>query len=59
MGGEAAGRLIAEWVRDNGKLVDPALWRPSVPDGTLRGRMSGMQLCDLRPEAGVVPTPSE
>ena len=29
---EAAGRPIADWVRANGKLVDPALWRSIVPE---------------------------
>jgi 4-amino-4-deoxy-L-arabinose transferase-like glycosyltransferase len=29
---EAAGRPVADWVRANGTLVDPALWRSSVPE---------------------------
>ncbi|MCX7172841.1 MAG: glycosyltransferase family 39 protein [Proteobacteria bacterium] len=44
MGADAAGKPIAEWVKSNGKLVDPALWRPS------RGRNT-MELYDLRPQA--------
>jgi hypothetical protein len=32
LGAEAAGRPVADWVRANGKLVDPALWRSSVPE---------------------------
>lgn len=32
LGTEAAGRPVADWVRANGKLVDPALWRSSVPE---------------------------
>jgi 4-amino-4-deoxy-L-arabinose transferase-like glycosyltransferase len=31
MGGLTAGRPVADWVRANGTLVDPALWRASVP----------------------------
>jgi len=45
MGAEIAGRPIADWVRANGKPVDPALWR-----GTRRG----LALYDLRPDLGVV-----
>ncbi len=50
MGARTAGKPVADWVRANGKLVDPTLWR------TIRTRDS-MQLYDLRPEAGLVPTP--
>jgi 4-amino-4-deoxy-L-arabinose transferase-like glycosyltransferase len=49
MGAEIAGRPIADWVRANGKPVDPALWR-----GTRRG----LALYDLRPDLGVTrPSP--
>lgn len=45
MGGLAAGRPIADWVRANGTLVDPALWRASVPaapaDEQRRARRDG------------------
>ena len=46
LGAEAAGRPIAEWTRQNGTRVDPALWREHA-------RGSSFQLYDLRPEAGV------
>ncbi len=49
MGAGAAGKRVADWVRANGKLVDPALWR------TIRTTDS-MQLYDLRPETGLVLT---
>jgi 4-amino-4-deoxy-L-arabinose transferase-like glycosyltransferase len=49
MGAEVAGRPIADWVRANGKLVDPALWR---------GSRRGLALFDLRPDRGLVPAPS-
>jgi len=49
MGAEIAGRPIADWVRANGKPVDPALWR-----GTRRS----LALYDLRPDLGVIrPSP--
>jgi 4-amino-4-deoxy-L-arabinose transferase-like glycosyltransferase len=44
MGADIAGRPIADWVRANGKPVDPALWR-----GTRRG----LALYDLRPDLGL------
>jgi 4-amino-4-deoxy-L-arabinose transferase-like glycosyltransferase len=47
---DVAGRPIAEWVRANGKLVDPELWRPPA----LEARR-GMRLYDLRPDTGLVP----
>ena len=46
MGGDAALAPMADWVRANGALVDPALWRP---DGRRRGRTADWQLYDLRP----------
>ncbi|MBI5606437.1 MAG: glycosyltransferase family 39 protein [Deltaproteobacteria bacterium] len=33
MGAEAAGKPIADWVRENGKPVDPSLWRSINPMG--------------------------
>ena len=42
MGAEIAGRPIAEWVRANGKPVDPALWR---------GSRRGLALYDLRADS--------
>jgi 4-amino-4-deoxy-L-arabinose transferase-like glycosyltransferase len=47
MGAETAGQPIADWVRTNGKLVDPALWRTE--------RRGPMTLYDLRPHLGLVP----
>ena len=46
MGAEAASRPIADWVRANGKLVDPALWRSSP--------RSAMTLYDLRSDVGLI-----
>jgi 4-amino-4-deoxy-L-arabinose transferase-like glycosyltransferase len=43
MGADAAGKPTADWVRANGKLVDPILWRSSR-------RRSSMELYDLRPD---------
>ncbi len=49
MGARAAGKQVTHWVKANGKLVDPALWRTiSTTDS--------MQLYDLRPEDGLVLT---
>jgi len=50
MGADAAGKPVADWVRSNGKLVDPALWRAS------RNR-SNVELYDLRPDTALVPVP--
>lgn len=44
LGGEAAGRPLADWVRAHGTPVDPALWRP--------GRRTTMTLYDLNPVPG-------
>jgi 4-amino-4-deoxy-L-arabinose transferase-like glycosyltransferase len=49
LGAEVAQEPIAQWVRSNGKLVDPALWRPSG------SRRTAMRLYDLRPDAALVP----
>ncbi|TSA47552.1 MAG: hypothetical protein D4R56_01960 [Deltaproteobacteria bacterium] len=48
MGADAAGKPVADWVRANGKLVDPTLWR------SLRSR-GRVGLYDLRPDAALVP----
>ena len=62
LGGETALKPMADWVRANGKPIEPALWRQGIaedgqpsPGGDSRTRR--MQLYDLRPRAGVVPTP--
>ena len=51
MAARAAGKQVAHWIRANGKLVDPALWRTI-------STTHGMQLYDLRPEAGLVQIPA-
>jgi 4-amino-4-deoxy-L-arabinose transferase-like glycosyltransferase len=59
-GGETANLAVAEWIRSNGTLVDPELWRADIAGGaTTRGRLriAGMQLYDLRPGAGLVTLP--
>jgi len=52
MGADDAGKPVADWVRSNGKLVEPALWRAG------RGG-SSVDLYDLRPEAGLIPAPQK
>ena len=37
MGSEEAEKPIADWVHENGKLVDPALWRTIIPEGRISG----------------------
>jgi len=49
LGAEVAQEPIAQWVRSNGTLVDPALWRPPG------SRRTAMRLYDLRPDAALVP----
>jgi hypothetical protein len=71
LGVEAVGRELAEWVRANGRPVDPALWRAVAGDGapadeSARGSsgraraavVRRMQLYDLRPATALVPVPS-
>jgi len=53
LGAEVAQEPIAQWVRSNGRLVDPALWRPSG------SRRTAMRLYDLRPAAALVPALSD
>lgn len=70
-GGGFGGRMtgaqaeIAKWVRENGKPVDPALWKPALPPtptptpgagnfggrgfGGRRGTLANLELYDLRP----------
>lgn len=47
LGGEAALRPVADWVRSSGSLVDPARWDPEGRRGA--GRAGEVQLYDLRP----------
>jgi len=53
LGAEVAQEPIAQWVRSNGRLVDAALWRPPG------SRRTAMRLYDLKPDAALVPAPSE
>jgi len=55
LGGEVAGQPVADWVRAHGALVDPRLWRSSERvSWRLAARRAGMELYDLRPDAGLV-----
>ncbi len=62
---------IAKWVRENGKPVDPTLWKPALPPapipaqnanqgpggwGGRRGGLAYLQLYDLRPDKETQPT---
>jgi 4-amino-4-deoxy-L-arabinose transferase-like glycosyltransferase len=51
LGAEDAGRPISEWVRANGRLVDPTLWR------SIGGRLTRMSLYDLKPDTALYPAP--
>jgi len=42
LGADRAGAPVAQWIRENGRPVDPSEWRGS-------GRMAAMTLYDLRP----------
>jgi 4-amino-4-deoxy-L-arabinose transferase-like glycosyltransferase len=53
LGAEVTQEPIAQWVRSNGRPVDPALWRPAG------GRRTAMRLYDLRPDVALVPAPGE
>jgi hypothetical protein len=46
LGGEAALRPVADWVRSTGSPVDPALWGA---EGPRTGRAGELQLYDLKP----------
>jgi 4-amino-4-deoxy-L-arabinose transferase-like glycosyltransferase len=54
--GEPPQRPVADWIKSNGTLVDPARWRsmPARPAGT--GRNVNPELHDLRPAAALAPT---
>jgi hypothetical protein len=57
LGGEAAVRPVAEWVRAHGAPVDPSLWRSAARGAggsSRRGLGAAMELYDLRPQAGLV-----
>ena len=53
LGAEVSQEPIAQWVRSNGRLVDAELWRPPG------SRRTAMGLYNLRPDAPLVPAPSE
>ena len=64
MGAGAAGKALADWIRDNGQRVDPALWRAGVSSSDESGgssarrearAASGLELYDLKRGAGLVP----
>ena len=46
--GEAGQKPLVDWIRQNGRLVDPALWRGAVA-GDFAAEAVGAQLYDLRP----------
>ena len=51
--GEDGQKPVVDWIRENGRLVDPARWR-GVPGANSEGRAAeaaGAQLYDLRPAA--------
>jgi hypothetical protein len=53
-----AGSAVAEWVRANGTVVEPAPWRAEAggsPRGGGRARPGSMQLYDMRAGAGLAP----
>ena len=50
MGGDAADKPLADWIRQHGKRVDPLLWRTAPTRGNI-------ELFDLRPDlASVIPS---
>jgi hypothetical protein len=55
-GGESPQRLITDWIKANGAVVDPALWRSTPASPGRTGRNTPPALYDLRPAAGLVPS---
>lgn len=50
--GEDGQKLLVDWIKQNGRLVDPTRWRtamPGVADGRRAAEAIGTQLYDLRP----------
>jgi len=48
--GEDGQKPLTDWIQENGRLVDPALWRSAAPDLDSGGRPAevvGAQLYDL------------
>jgi 4-amino-4-deoxy-L-arabinose transferase-like glycosyltransferase len=51
--GENHQKELIDWIRANGRPVDPALWRSAVPEDRPRSAESaGAELYDLRPANG-------
>jgi len=68
MGAGAAGKALADWIRDNGNRVDPALWRAGGSSDDESGGSStrretraagGLELYDLKRGAELVPAPTD
>jgi len=57
MGAAAAGKAVGDWIRANGKPVDPALWWAGASDESEAGgpRARVLQLYDLRPGTALSP----
>jgi 4-amino-4-deoxy-L-arabinose transferase-like glycosyltransferase len=53
-GGEPPQRLISDWIKTNGTVVDPALWRSRPITAGRSGRATPLELYDLRPDAELV-----
>jgi 4-amino-4-deoxy-L-arabinose transferase-like glycosyltransferase len=50
--GEDSQKALVDWIKDNGRLVDPVRWRTAMPGSTDDRRAveaTGTQLYDLRP----------
>ena len=54
-GGEPPQRPITDWIKANGAVVDPALWRSTPARAGGQGRGGTAELYDLRPSAGLAP----
>ncbi len=54
-GGEPPRRPITDWIKANGAVVDPALWRSTPARAGGQGRGGTVELYDLRPSAGLAP----
>jgi 4-amino-4-deoxy-L-arabinose transferase-like glycosyltransferase len=53
--GESPQRPITDWIKANGAVVDPALWRSTPARAGGQGRGGNPELYDLRPAAGLGP----
>jgi len=50
--GGGGQRALTDWIRDHGRVVDPAQWRSASNDiGGRRAESVGAMLYDLRPES--------